>query len=81
MSRPQTSFRTLLWPQNSLLGPKRFKNDPKNKSNWNVIFEGIIEIESCSTTWVDLKTVFEPHNRSLGPQKVKNGLKIKSKLD
>ena len=33
----------------------------KIKSNSNVRFQGIIENESCSTTWVNPKTVFEPH--------------------
>ena len=31
MSRPQNSCRTLPKPQNSQLGPKKVKNDPKIK--------------------------------------------------
>ena len=61
--------------QTSPLGPKKYKNDPKIKSNSNVRIQGIIENESFSTTWVDPKTVFKPHieprNSPLGPQKVK----------
>ena len=47
------------------------------------LIEGNIEIESCSTTWVDPKTVFQPYPDPkiayYAPQKVKNDPKIKSK--
>ena len=80
MSRPKNS-----WPysnhKTSPWGPQKDKNDPKIKSNSNVTIQGIIENESCSTTWVDPKTVFESHiepeKSLLGPKKVKNKPKIK----
>ena len=40
--------------------------------------ERIIEIESCLTTKVHIKTVFEPYPDPLVVQKVKNYPKIKS---
>ena len=69
MGRTQNSCRTL---------PQKDKNDPKIKSNSNVIIQGIIENESCSTTWVDPKTVFEPHIEPK-TQKSQEKTKIKSK--
>ena len=51
-----------------------------SKSNARV--EGIIENESCSTTWVDPKIVLgsypNPKKNPSGPKKVKNYPKIKS---
>ena len=64
MRGPQDSCQNPPRPQNSPLGPKKVKNDPKIKSKSNVGIEGSIENESCSTT--------------LGLQKVKNDPKIKS---
>ena len=68
MSRPENSFWTLLEPQ-------KVKNDPKIKSKSNVRIERNIENESCSTTWVELRTFFEPFpnskNSPLGPKKSK----------
>ena len=63
--------------------PKKIKNDPKSKSNSNIIIEGIIENESCSSALIDPKTVFElyiePKNSPLGSKKFKDDPKIKSK--
>ena len=65
----------------SPLGPKKVKNDPKNKLKSNFTIEENIENKGCSTTWVDPKTVFEPYsdskNRPLELQKVKNDPKIR----
>ena len=65
------------------VGPLQSKNDPKIKWKSNVRIERNKENESCSTTWVDLKTVVVPYSNPeispLGHQKVKNDPKIKSK--
>ena len=94
MSRPKSSCRTSLRPQNQhFLGSQKDKNDPNIKSNSNVTIQGIIGNESCSTTWVDPKTVVEPYSNPktvvepysdhktspLGSQKDKNDSKINSK--
>ena len=59
-------------PKNSSLGLEKQKNDTKIKSNSKVRIEENIKNQSCSTTWVDLKTVFEPYpepkDSPLGPQ-------------
>ena len=72
---PKTVLEPHIEPKNSPLGPTKVKNNPKIKPNSNVRIDGIIENESCSSTWMDLKTVFEPqtelNNSFLGPQKVK----------
>ena len=83
MSRTQKRFRTKPKPENSPLGPKKVKNDPKIKSKSNVRIGRNKENESCSTRLVAPKTVFEqfpiPFLGPLGPQKVKSEPKIKSK--
>ena len=83
MSRPQNNCRTLLRPQNQPNRAQKDKNAPKIQPNYNFTIQGIIENESCSTTWVHHKTVFEPivepKNSPLGPKKVNNNQKIKSK--
>ena len=60
---------------------QKVKNDIKSKLNAR--FEGNIENESCSTTWVYPKTVVETYpnhkNSPLGTQKVNNDPKIKQK--
>ena len=60
-------------PKNSPLGLHKVKNDPKIKSNSNVTIQGIIENESCSTTWVVPKQL-----KNSIPQKDKNDPEIKS---
>ena len=50
MRGPQNSCRTLPQPKNSLLGPKKVKNDSKIESKSNVRIERNKESESCSTT-------------------------------
>ena len=83
MSRRQNSFQILPQTPKKPIRDQKSKNDPKIKSKSKVRIERNRENESCSTTWVDLKTVFETHNEPnnspLGPQKVKNNPKIKSK--
>ena len=83
MSRPKNFYDSSPTPKTAQYGPKMSKNDPKIRSNSDVRIEGIIENESCLTTWVDSKTVFQPYpdpkNSPLGPQKVKNDPKIRSK--
>ena len=79
---PKTDIEPYSDSQTSPLGPQKDKNDPKIKSSLNVRIQGIIEIESCPSKWVDPETVFEPHiepkNSPLGSKKVKNDPKIKS---
>ena len=61
--------------------PQKVKNDPKIKSKSNIRIHGYIVNESCSTTWVDLKTVVEPYSdhktSPLGPQKDKNDSRLR----
>ena len=80
---PETVVKPNSYPQTSPLGLQKDKNDPKIKSNLNVRIQGIIENESCSTTWVNLNKIFEPHiapkNSPLGPQKVKKNPDIDKK--
>ena len=45
-------------PKNRPLGLQKVKDDPMIKSNSKVRIEGIIEIESYSTTVIEPKTVF-----------------------
>ena len=52
MSRPQNSCRSYSNHKTRPLGPQKEKNEPKVKSNFNVIIQGIIENESCSTTCI-----------------------------
>ena len=77
---PKTVFEPHIEPKSRPIGPKKDKSDPKIKSNSNVRIQGIIENESCSTTWVDPKTVFEPHIEPkiahLGPKKLKTTPKL-----
>ena len=76
MNRPKNSFEPYRSPKNSPLGPQKVKNDPKIRSKSNVIIEGNIEIESCSTTRVEPKTVVElysdPQTSPLLPKQDKN---------
>ena len=53
-------FEPFVNPKNSLLGPQKVKINPKIKSKSNVKIARNIENESCSTTWVDLKTFLTP---------------------
>ena len=78
MSKHQNSCRTLLQPQNQPIRAQKDKNAPKIQPNSNFTIQGIIENESCSTTWVDHKTVVEPDPKSspLGSQKVKMAQKF-----
>ena len=76
MSRPQNSCQTLLWPTNQpIRAPKRQKW-PQIKSNSNVTIHGIIENESCSTTWVD--PILNPKIAHRGPKKINHYPKIKA---
>ena len=61
MRGPQNSCQNPPRPQNSSLGPKKVKNDPKIKSKSKVRIERNRENESCSTTCVDPKTVVKPY--------------------
>ena len=74
-------------PKKSPLGPKS-KKDPKIKLNSNVTIEGIIENDSCSSTWGDPKADFEPYpepknspNRTLKSQKRPQKLNQNHKLE
>ena len=84
MRRSQDSFQTLPNPKNRPLGLQKVKKkkDPKTKSKINVRIEWKKENESCSTTWVELKTAVDPYSNSktspLGPPQDKNDSKIKS---
>ena len=60
---PKIGFEPYPDPKISSLGPQKVKNDPQIKSKSKVRLEGIIENESYSNTWVDLRTVFEPHQK------------------
>ena len=74
MCKVQKSFEPYSNPKNTPLGPQKFKNDPKIKSNSKVRIEGIIENGSCLTRWVDLKMIFDlklnPPNSRKWPNKV-----------
>ena len=80
--RTQNSFEPHIEPKNSLLGPKKDKNDPKIIKS-KVRIEENIENRSCLTTLVASNKDFEPYPdpkySPLEPKKVKNKPKIKSK--
>ena len=82
MSTPRNSFWTQPHYKNSPLGPQKVKNSHNIKSKSNSRFEGNIENESCSITWVDPKTVLKPYSNPqtspLGPQKDNNNPRSKS---
>ena len=71
MSRLQNSFQSYPNPENSSLGPKKVKKDPKIKSISNVRIEETIENKSFSTTGVDPRTVFDPTPVPINSLKVK----------
>ena len=57
---PKTVVEPYPDPKRNPLGLQKVKNDPKIKSNSKVGIEGIIENESCSPTYADIKTPYEP---------------------